>query len=162
MAINAIRPRHTGMSNKLVFITLCATLAVSGCGLLHKTLEVDSAAVAEVRTIGKVVAQTKIEDTWKSTTQLDEFLLMDLGAVDYDAAHDKARDQLERLGWQSTHTIDWTRMISTKWKHTVLKIDSFKRYESYGRPLEPQTEKALMAEPNRTNTYVILTLTRIG
>ncbi|MFF3444602.1 hypothetical protein [Streptosporangium sp. NPDC002721] len=159
--INAIKPKR--MSTLRIFTTtiLCATLVISGCGLLHTTLKVDPATVAEVRAIGKVIAHTTTSGTWEDTTQVDDFLLVDLGAVDYEAARNKARNQLQGIGWKTSGSGHlWIHMKSTKWANTVLKIDSFENYEAHGEPLESKVEKALMTEPAKTQTYIILTLTR--
>ncbi|ACZ86076.1 hypothetical protein [Streptosporangium roseum] len=163
----ATSPNRTTAVGKSVLATLSALLILCGCGAQifpEKILEADPAAVSEVRGIGRVVTETTMELSYpgklfvRPAIQVENYVLMDVGASDFEKARATAHDRLQQRGWVTTGS--GFHMESAKWEQTSLSIESFKDYESYGSPLEPQIEKKLKDDPARTDTYVMLQLVR--
>lgn len=139
---------------------LFALIMLSGCGNLwfHETFKVDGAAVKEVRSLGRVILQVQSDWTWKSTTQIDEILLMDVGASTFEASQDIAYKRLRQLGWSKhgNHSLE-----SCKWGHVVVSFDSLDNLEAYGS-LEQPIWSAVRAGPAKPTALMLIVLAPLG
>ncbi|MEU4227504.1 hypothetical protein AB0F17_24700 [Nonomuraea sp. NPDC026600] len=127
------------------------------CGTLwfHKTLEVDPAAINDARQIGAVVLHTKSEYTYKNSTQIDEILVMDVGASDFMEAEAEAHSRLIQQGWTDlgAHNVE-----SRKWRYVIVSLDSLDGLDAYGATLQAEIEKAVQAASKEAGSLVIVDL----
>ncbi|WP_157594887.1 hypothetical protein [Streptosporangium amethystogenes] len=141
---------------KSALTTLFALLMLSGCGVswFHKTVEVDPAAVKAVRSVGRVVLQTPADFTWEGTTQIDEILVMDVGASNFEEARNMVYERLHQLGWSKLgrHNLE-----SHKWKHIIVSFDSLNDLRSYG-PLQQKIESAVQVDSAKSTALVLVSL----
>jgi hypothetical protein len=154
--------RHILPTTKLFLAALCVLLALAGCGTqwFTRRIEVDTAAVDEVRGIGGVVAQTVADPVYEGTVEVTAILIMDVGAGRFKEAHDVALGRLRQRGWTiaSGGDADSALMKSAKWKDVILRIGRFRGFEEYGATLEPKIDKVLHSDSSKSDTYVIVAL----
>ncbi|MFD1547743.1 hypothetical protein [Nonomuraea guangzhouensis] len=143
-----LRARHP-----FAFIFLIITL--SSCGWFHETLEVDPTAINDARQIGTVVLHAKSEYTWENSTQIDEILVMDVGASDSKEAEIEAHSRLIQQGWTELNA---EQVESRKGRHVIVSLDSLDGLEAYGATLQAEIEKAVQAASKEADTLVIVDL----
>ncbi|GAA3529889.1 hypothetical protein GCM10022419_006050 [Nonomuraea rosea] len=149
------RRRASSIARHLLAAIL-ATTTISACtAFIHETLEVDSAAVDNARKIGAVVLHTKSEYTYKNSTQIDEILVMDVGASDSEEAAVEARARLLRQGWAE---LGAGLVESRKWRHIIVSFDSLDGLEAYGATLKAEIEGAVRAASMEADKLVIVDL----
>jgi hypothetical protein len=91
-------------------------LAISACGLWQSTARVDPGLVAEMRTLGRVVANTTSEWYYDGDHDIFAILVIDVGATDADRALDQVVERLELHGWKtSTSSRHFVSMESRQW-----------------------------------------------
>lgn len=141
---------------RFLLIALSTILSLSGCGhlLFHETFEVDSAAVKEVRSVGRVVLQVQSDWTWRSSTQIDEILLMDVGASTYEESYGIAYERLRQLGWSARGN---DGLESHKWGHIAISFDALDGLDAYG-PLEQPLQDAARDDSARSSSLIIVDL----
>jgi hypothetical protein len=109
----------------LARIMLGMALAVSGlmiaaCGLWQTTRRVDPGLVAEMRTLGRVVAETTSEWYCDGVDDISAILVVDVGATDADRGLDQVVKGLELHGWKTlTSSLDLVSTESSPWPTRV-------------------------------------------
>ncbi|MGW0806139.1 hypothetical protein [Nonomuraea sp. NPDC002799] len=145
---------------------LCMLAAVSGCDaawLPETVIKVDPGAISEVRSIGRVVTQTFTDPLYERTVQVIEILVIDMQAADFTEAVNLMQGRLERLGWSEVASTDmWVQMESSRWKGTTAGIGSVEELDSLGAQLEPATEEALQADPEKWGSYIVVSLSSVN
>ncbi|WP_204060248.1 hypothetical protein [Microbispora corallina] len=135
-------------------------LAASACSeLFPTTIRVDEGAISEVRTIGKVLAESETESTWDGVTSISKVLAIDIGDQGHADATTGAYKLLQKHGWllsidkhpQSIY------MESHKWGHVGLMIKSVGYFDSHGGidPDEDELVKDAFAKSNSNNMVVL-------
>ncbi|GAA3542413.1 hypothetical protein GCM10022419_023210 [Nonomuraea rosea] len=151
---------------KRLLAALCLLVAVSGCDaawLPETVIKVDPDALANVRSVGRVVTQTFADPIYERTVQVIEILVVDMRAADFPEALDLARDRLEQLGWNEVGPTDVpVQMESSRWKGTTTRLGSVEDLDSLGAQLEPAAEKALQADPKKWETYIVVSLSSVN
>lgn len=107
---------------------LCGLLILaSGCGLFARTLRVEAGAVAEVRSIGSVVAEKSQETYMEGGVDVIETLVIDLGSKSADDLLDKSSTLLGKRGWviSAENRPISLYMRSGKWKGVILGMRPF-------------------------------------
>ena len=147
---------------RTMLIALCMMLLVAGCGSwFRKTIKVEVGAVNEVRSVGRVVAATTEDPMYEDTIQIDDVLLMDVGAASFELGMDHARKLLEQRGWTSTdERVDYVRMESTRWKDTSLTMQTYRKGDSYADSVQTRIEGNVYVKPADRNKYVLVVITR--
>ncbi|KAB8181296.1 hypothetical protein FH608_051045 [Nonomuraea phyllanthi] len=136
----------------------------SGCGTqwLPTKLQADATALYEVRSIGKLVAQTAIELGYEGAVQITDILVLDLAKPVYQEALDTAHDRLRKQGWKDVgNRSDVIDMESSKWAKTYLEMGSMEMLEQYEATQKPEIIKKLKDDPSH-NVYLVVSLTKSG
>lgn len=142
-------------------ITVCfpVLLGCSGKSQTLKELRVDPAALAEVRNIGRVVAQDTTYPVYDGTAEVTHVLIIDTGVSGYAAAAEEISKRLRSLGWVVTDSGGIsTRLKSAKWKGAILKVGSVEDLESYGATFDSNIEDSISLNPEKYDTYVVVDL----
>ncbi|MEU7746136.1 hypothetical protein [Nonomuraea sp. NPDC049158] len=148
--------RRANSIARYLLAAILATTTLSACtALLHETSEIDPAAVNNARKIGTIVLHTKSEYTWENSTQIDEILVMDVGASDSKEAATEARARLIRQGWTE---LGADLVESRKWKHIIVSFDSLDGLDAYGAHLQAEIEDAVQAASMEADKLVIVDL----
>ncbi|GII85545.1 hypothetical protein Ssi03_35350 [Sphaerisporangium siamense] len=125
---------------------LTAMLLISGCdpALFQRESRVDSIAVSDVSSIGKVLARTTTEDYGDGLTTINEVLVLDVGSSNAAEALDAASVSLRKLGWRVAipRPPESVYLESSRWKGVRLFLYGLDFYESWAEP-GPQEEKAI-------------------
>jgi hypothetical protein len=136
-------------------IALSATLLVlMGCGA--KVLEVEPAALLEVRGIGAVIEETTVDPIYENTVQVINLLIMDVDASSFEEASAKASDLLQARGWfVSDRYLDYVEMESAKWDFTKVTIGPLSDLDGYGATMKNGI-------PPESAAYVLVDVTPVG
>ncbi|MGW4798817.1 hypothetical protein ACWEPC_41015 [Nonomuraea sp. NPDC004297] len=143
---------------------MCILAAISGCTswLPETVIKADPAAINEIRSIGRVVTRTTADPQYKRTIQVIEILVFDLNASDFTEALSVARGRLEQRGWSVIGSADVPiEMESSRWKGTTVRLGKLEDVDSLGGILEPETKKALQADPAKSG-YILVSLSSVG
>jgi hypothetical protein len=91
------------------------------------TLRVDPAALENIRGIGKVWAEVSIENERNGRSQIENLLVIDVGAASGREALDKAADLLEGRNWMidTENRPAIVLMESANWKDAHLVLYPF-------------------------------------
>ncbi|MGW2215988.1 hypothetical protein ACWCSD_13455 [Nonomuraea sp. NPDC001684] len=106
---------------------LCLSAALTACGTqwFPHRLQADPAALAQVREIGRTVRQEQAELAHDGTIQVEDIVVLDLGAATFEEALRLAHDRLRRRGWQDdADGPDRLGMSSPAWKQASLTVGS--------------------------------------
>ncbi|MFI7700344.1 hypothetical protein [Nonomuraea sp. NPDC049480] len=146
-----------------MMIALCVLILVTECGSWFQgTIRADAGAVDEVRGIGRVVAQTTADPIYGDTIQIEDVLIMDVGAPSFEMAMDSARKLLERRGWTTMDKlVTYVSMKSTRWGGTSLTIDPFQKLASYSGSTQKRIAEKVHIEPTDQNKYILVVVTRV-
>jgi hypothetical protein len=158
--------RRASRALRIAAVLLSACLLVSGCGTrwFPDTLDADPGAISEVRDIGRKMAQTTKGYIYENTAQNMDTFILDVEASSFHEALNIAHRRLRQRGWVLPGRVDEVlnddaiSMESEKWGRTSVRIESLKSFEKYDIPWDPQTAKALHANPVESATYVALTV----
>ncbi|GIH65394.1 hypothetical protein [Microbispora siamensis] len=97
-----------------------SALMISSCGFWQTTTRVDPDLVAEMRTLGRVVADTTSEWYWEGEHDISAILVVDVGATDAGRALDQVVERLRSHGWKpSTSSVGFVSMESSRWPATI-------------------------------------------
>ncbi|MBB5081895.1 hypothetical protein [Nonomuraea endophytica] len=143
-------------------IALCVSVLTAGCGALGKqTIRADAGAVREVYEIGRTVGQTFEDPIYGNVVQIDDILVMDVGADSFKEGMGLASDRLKRLGWALESEGDWlTTMASTRWKDVYLTVRPFETGDKPGLELQNRAAEQLKLTPPDRGKYVVVTVSR--
>ncbi|MDX3100002.1 hypothetical protein [Nonomuraea angiospora] len=141
-------------------IALCVAILTSGCGLwFQKTIRVEAGAVDEVQSIGRVIAQTQDDPRFENTIQVDDILILDVGAQSSEEGMRVAQSRLEQRGWiPAGEGPTFKAMTSTRWKHTSLSLRSFMSDDSYGIEVRDLVDKEVSGDQTDRSKYVIVVI----
>lgn len=106
---------------------LCLAAALTACGTqwFPHRLQADPAALAQVREIGRTVRQEQAELAYGGTIQVEDVVVLDLGAATFEEALRLAHDRLRLRGWQDAgEGPNLLRMTSPTWKQASLTLSS--------------------------------------
>ncbi|MEV7006651.1 hypothetical protein [Streptosporangium sp. NPDC051022] len=108
----------------MVAALLSADLLVAGCSA---ALQVNPAALDDVRGIGKVLGEVTTEGIWSNTKEVINKLAIDTGSANSREAINKAGDLLRKRKWVavSQSTSEFMQMKSTVWDGVYLTIFPF-------------------------------------
>lgn len=149
---------------KHALVALCVLAGALGCGTqwLPNRLEVEAAAVHEVRNIGQVVTQTTEELEYSNTIQFTKILVVDVGKNTFSEALNSAHDRLRRLGWTDVDRgPNFIQMESAKWEKVVLTVGSLERLESFHAELKPEIAKAFKNNAAGPHSYLLVDLAKV-
>ncbi|MGW0063953.1 hypothetical protein ACWDTT_28960 [Streptosporangium sandarakinum] len=124
---------------------LLCVLLISGCGswvFPGEELRVDPGVIRDIRNIGKVVAEAKVETPWDGTTTVTEVLIIDVGNSNAQRVIEKAVSLLQGIGWKIVDRRLPVEMTSDKWENTVLGLEGIDFYR-FDELEAPQVEKAI-------------------
>ncbi|MBT2233907.1 hypothetical protein [Nonomuraea sp. NEAU-A123] len=125
-------------------------------------IKVDPAVINEVRGLGRIVMRTTADPIYAQTVQVVEILVLDVGASDFTKALSVARGRLQQRGWSvSSYTDVTVIMTSSRWSGTTAVLSRVDDIDSLGAQLEPGMEKAFQADPVKSGTYIVLSLSSI-
>lgn len=157
------RVEKTGQSSALAKALLCALLLLTGCRseLFPQELRVDPTVISDIRSIGKVLGETTIKDTWDGTTTITEILIIDVGTSDTQQALSKAVNILQKRKWtvSAQRLPESVRMNSSEWKNIRLMIYGMDFFESSGES-DPQLKKLIKDAQAKSEAPVVLELDR--
>ncbi|MGP4102280.1 hypothetical protein [Nonomuraea sp. KM90] len=145
---------------------LCILVAIPGCGASSfskdlTVIKVAPAVVNEVGSIGRIVAQTTADPFYEGTVQVIEILVLDVGASNFLEALSVARSRLQQRGWSVSSYNDVTViMTSSRWNGTTARFGRLADIGPLGAELEPKTQQALQADPAKSDTYIVASLSR--
>lgn len=150
-----------GILVRPILICLCTLILASGCGSLFvTTIRVEEDAVDEVRSIGRIVAETTQDPIYRDTVQIDNILILDVGAPSFKRGVSIAESRLEKHGWEVDSKIPaFTDMKSTRWKDTSLTVRPYKKDDSYKYAIQNQIADKVNVEPNEQNKYLLVIVT---
>ncbi|WP_144070090.1 hypothetical protein [Nonomuraea indica] len=144
-------------------IALISPLLLTGC-LWGATLDVDDAVTRDMRSAGKVLAETKTEAVFDSTTVVTRIVIADVGSSNAESALLEATRRLQARGWKVSdrRPAQWVEMTANGWPDIQISIFSPSFFVSSGKP-EPQVEKALQTARGKdaSENFVILDAHRI-
>ncbi|MGW4799374.1 hypothetical protein ACWEPC_43870 [Nonomuraea sp. NPDC004297] len=150
---------------KRLLVMLCMLITVSGCDaawLPETVIKVDPAAISEVRSIGRVVARTTADPFYERTVQVIEILVFDFDAPDYSQALSEARGLLRKRGWSEIFTDEYGAVMeSDRWRGTTARLGKLEEVASLGATLEPQVAEMLHADPAKSDSYVVISLSSV-
>ncbi|MEU6790306.1 hypothetical protein ABZ907_01290 [Nonomuraea wenchangensis] len=161
-AARAKGPTRVRAVVRVTVMALCVLMLAAGCGSLFlHTVRAEAEAVDEVRSIGRVVAQTTEDPQYRDTIQIDDILMLDMNATTFDTATDEACRLLERRGWVLTDKVPshHLRMASTRWEDTSLTIYPFDQANS-PNSLQQRVAEAVNIAPMARNKYILVVVTR--
>ncbi|NBE91859.1 hypothetical protein FE391_00720 [Nonomuraea sp. KC401] len=148
---------------KTAIIVVNILVLATGCGLWpHKTIRAEAGAVDEVRSIGRVAAQTTEDPLYGDTVQVDDILIMDVEASSFEEGVSAAREQLEQRGWVTTFKgVAFTEMRSNRWKGASLTIRPFELDKSYKFAVQNRIAEVVNVDPNGRIKYLLVMITRV-
>ncbi|MET9066098.1 hypothetical protein [Streptosporangium sandarakinum] len=137
----------------MVILATVLSVLISGCMVSSSPLRVPPPALDNVRSIGKVWAETSTENEKDGRRQIENLLIIDVGAASKREALDKASALLVARKWtvsaENRPTI--VSMKCTKWKDVTLVLRPFHPayFEEYPEILNklkglPTEEKSLV------------------
>ncbi|WP_157248724.1 hypothetical protein [Nonomuraea typhae] len=139
----------------MVFV-VCAVVSTAGCGLFQVTFRAEAGAVREVSGIGRVVEKTFVDPIYRNTIQIDDILVMDVGASSHEEGMAVARDRLAKAGWvPGVEREQGISLDSARWKDTPLSV----------APYEPEAVRSLGATtttPYDQGKYLLVVMTKVG
>lgn len=141
-----------------VVVGLVALLLLAGCG--SQTFRVAPEVVDEVRSIGKVVAETRDGIGWDEIEVVDEILVFDVGATSEEEALSKASDLLQRKGWGVTSkSLGRVEMESPKWSDNRLTYTPVNMYDFGDQPI-PRVARAIRDVGARSEALIVVEIYR--
>ncbi|MEV0145711.1 MULTISPECIES: hypothetical protein [unclassified Nonomuraea] len=149
-------------ATRVVSIAVCVLLLLTGCGSwFQKTIRAEEGALSEVRSVGRVVAQTTEDPVYRDVIQIEDVLVMDVDASAADADMDVARRLLEQRGWDFIEKVgSRTLMNSTRWKDTSLTIEPFQKDDTYAGSWREYIAQKVQVEPVGRNKYLLVVVSR--
>ncbi|MFI6509845.1 hypothetical protein ACIBCT_19760 [Streptosporangium sp. NPDC050855] len=142
-------------------VVLCALLFLSGCRseLFPREERVDPGVVRDVRSIVKVLAETKDEVTWDGLTLVSEVLVIDVGSADSRQALSRASGLLQEHGWSiiDQQLPESVTMESSQREYVRLSLHGMEFVESVG-PMDPHEERVLKDARTRGGSKALLFL----
>ena len=117
-----IRPSRAIIAIVSLFFLL-PLLSGYGSLLFPETIQASPENISEIRSIGKVVAETEESAHWKNTTQVWNILVINTEAVSIDDAMTTTISRLNGQGWKVVaNQSDWTQMRSPRWGYALLTL----------------------------------------
>ncbi|GAA3444444.1 hypothetical protein [Planomonospora venezuelensis] len=148
------------INRPLAFLLILVMAAGCGVRWISETIDVDPAAISEVRGVGRKVAETTTSLIYEDVTQNISILILDVGASSFQEAANLTHGRLYQHGWiEKGRGIDSIHMKSARWKKTSLLIKPIESLEGYGVTQDPQVVKALEDDSIQSAAYVVLAFT---
>lgn len=132
----------------MVLISAC--LLASGCMLSPSTLRVSPAALDNVRGIGKMLAETSTENATENGRQIENLLVIDVGATSDREALDKAANLLAARKWaidgENRPTIVFMKHANWPDTHLILRPFDSMYFKDYPEILKALKETSVKEE----------------
>ncbi|MET7461810.1 hypothetical protein [Nonomuraea sp. NPDC005501] len=125
-------------------VALSFALLISGCSGEAEPLEVDTHVLGDMRSVGRVLAETETEAISDGSSVITRLIIVDVDGSGVESELAAASARLQGQGWKvaDERPSQWIEMHSNEWRKTRITIFSSGFFQSSGR-YESSVERAL-------------------